>query len=70
MLASDAPGTNPRNSVTPSFVSAPSDLHLSSSDTAWKDQGGDLSADSRFALTIDGDGETRTGTWDIGADER
>lgn len=69
-LASDAPGTNPRNSVTPSFVSAPSDLHLSSSDTAWKDQGGDLSADSRFSLTIDGDGETRTGTWDIGADER
>ena len=69
-LAADAPGTNPRNSVTPSFVSAPSDLHLSSSDTAWKDQGGDLSADSRFALTIDGDGATRTGTWDIGADER
>jgi hypothetical protein len=69
-LAADAPGTNPRNSVTPSFVSAPSDLHLSSSDTAWKDQGGDLSVDSRFALTIDGDGETRTGTCDIGADER
>ena len=67
-LASDAPGTNPRNGVTPSFVGAPSDLHLSGSDTAWTDRGGDLSADSRFALTIDGDGATRTGTWDIGAD--
>jgi hypothetical protein len=68
-VASDAPGSNPRNSVTPSFVSAPADLHLQSGDTAWKDQGADLSADSTFPFSTDGDGSARTGTWDIGADE-
>jgi len=68
-LAADAPGTNPRNSVTPTFVSATSDLHLASGDTAWKDQGANLSADSLFPFSTDGDGATRTGTWDIGADE-
>ena len=67
--AADAPGSNPRNSVTPTFVSAPGDLHLASGDTAWKDQGSNLSADSLVPFSTDGDGATRTGTWDIGADE-
>jgi hypothetical protein len=67
-LAADAPGTNPRNSVTPTFVSAPSNLHLASGDTAWSDRGIDLSADSLFPFSNDGDGETRTGIWEIGAD--
>jgi hypothetical protein len=69
-VAADAPGANPRNSVTPAFVSAPGDLHLASGDTAWKDQGVDLSADADFAFSSDGDGVARAGTWDIGADER
>ena len=67
-LAADAPGTNPRNSVTPTFVSAPSNLHLASGDTAWSDRGVDLSADSLFPFANDGDGATRTGIWEIGAD--
>jgi len=67
--AADAPGTNARNSVAPAFVSAPSDLHLAPGDTAWTDQGANLSADPLFALSTDGDRATRTGTWDIGADE-
>ena len=68
-VAGDSPGTNPRNSVTPMFSAAPTDLHLSSGDTAWTDQGANLSADAGFAFSTDGDGVTRTGTWDIGADE-
>jgi len=67
-LAADAPGTNPRNSVTPTFVSAPSNLHLASGDTAWNDRGVDLSADSLFPFSNDGDGATPTGIWEIGAD--
>jgi hypothetical protein len=58
------------SSATPTFVNAAGgDLHLSPSDTTWKDQGADLSADTRFAFSTDGDGATRSGTWDIGADE-
>jgi len=68
-LASDAPGTDPQNGVTPTFVSAMTDLHLASGDTAWKDRGTDLSADALYPFSTDGDGATRTGTWDIGADE-
>jgi len=66
-LASDAPGTNPQNSVTPTFVSAMTDLHLASGDTAWKDRGTDLSADALYPFSSGGDGAARTGTWDIGA---
>ena len=46
----DAPGTNPRNGVTPSFVSAMADLHLASGDTAWKDRGVNLSGDALFPV--------------------
>ena len=45
------------------------DYHLDSSDTAAKDQGTDLSSDSIYAFDDDIDLETRSGTWDIGADE-
>jgi hypothetical protein len=69
-LAADAPGSNARNSVTPTFVDAAGgNFHLASGDAAWKDFGTDLSADGAFPFSTDGDGETRTGTWDIGADE-
>lgn len=58
--AADAPGTNPRNSVTPTMVAAGTDFHLDAADTAWKEQGADLSADHDYAFTTDGDGETRS----------
>lgn len=55
------------NGVTPTFVdSANRDFHLQSSDTALKDAGVDLSSEG---YTDDIDYVTRTGTWDIGADE-
>jgi hypothetical protein len=44
-------------------------FHLASGDTAAKDQGTDLSADAALAFSDDVDGATRSGTWDIGADE-
>lgn len=53
---------------TPTFVSTTAgseDLHLQASDTTWRGQGTDLSA----TFTTDIDGQTRTGTWDIGADQ-
>jgi len=41
------------------------DFHLAQSDTDAKNMGADLSAE----ITTDIDGSTRTGSWDIGADE-
>jgi len=58
---------------TVSFVSTTSgseDFHLSSSDTSAKDAGTDLSADANLAFTTDIDGDIRSGSWDIGADEQ
>lgn len=45
------------------------DFHLSSSDAAAKDAGIDLSSDAQLSFSDDIDGDSRTGTWDIGADE-
>lgn len=45
------------------------DYHLDAGDTAALDQGVDLSGASPENLTIDVDNDTRTGSWDIGADE-
>lgn len=57
-------------SKTVTFVDASGkDYHLDSSDTAAKDAGSDLSLDSYYSFSIDIDGDTRSGTWDIGADE-
>ena len=57
--------------VSPTFVnSAAGDYHLSPSDTALKDLGANTCGDaSPLNYTTDIDGQTRTGTWDIGADE-
>lgn len=69
-LASDAPGSNARNSQTYTFVNAGAgDYRLAAGDAGAKDFGADLSADAAFAFTIDHDGDTRSGSWDIGADE-
>jgi hypothetical protein len=54
-------------SKTVTFVGAP-DYHLGSSDTNAKDAGADLSGVTE-GFSTDIDGQTRTGTWDIGADE-
>lgn len=67
---SDAPGTNGLNATTVTFVDAANDdFHLASGDTGAKDAGTDLSADGNYAFSIDIDGQTRSGTWDRGADE-
>lgn len=59
------------SSSTPTFVGG-IDYHLQSGDSTWQDQGTDLSGESFpviGSLTTDIDGDTRSGSWDIGADE-
>ncbi len=75
-LDSDAPNatyTAGNSAVTVSFVDTTAgseDLHLSSSDSAAKDNGTDLSSDSNLAFHKDIDSLSRyDGSWDIGADE-
>lgn len=56
------------SSSTPSFVnSGADDFHLSPGDTIWQDQGTSNPGSGLFSDDIDG--QTRTGSWDIGADE-
>lgn len=45
------------------------DFHLASNDAGARDHGTDLSGDGDLPFSDDIDGETRTGTWDMGADE-
>ncbi|HBI33907.1 MAG TPA: hypothetical protein DEA43_03620 [Candidatus Moranbacteria bacterium] len=67
---SSAPGANSKNSTTVSFTDPTNkDFHLSPTDTAAKNEGTDLSSDPNLALSTDIDGQTRSGNWDIGADE-
>lgn len=55
---------------TPTYVDSGSgDFHLSSGDSVCIDNGTDLSSDGTYAFDDDIDGETRSGTWDIGMDE-
>lgn len=56
------------SSTTPTFEGS-TNHHLASGDTTWKDQGTDLSADSGRIDSADIDGDTRSGSWDIGCDE-
>jgi len=66
----DAPGSNPRNAVTVTFVDPTNNnYHLASTDTGAKGYGADLSGDSYLAFSDDIDGESRGSTWDIGADQ-
>ena len=60
--------TADRTSQTFSFVGA-SDFHLTSGDAGARDYGIDLSADANLAFSTDIDAQTRSGSWDIGADE-
>ena len=68
--ADDWGGTGNKINQSFSFAdSANRDFHLLPSDTAAKDAGTDLLADPNLAFTTDIDGQTRSGSWDIGADE-
>jgi hypothetical protein len=67
-IASDAPGGNSQTG-TVTFVAGTGEYHLDASDTVAKDHGTDLSVDPNLAFSDDIDGVTRSGTWDIGADE-
>ena len=54
------------STTTPTFLDEAGDnFHLSASDVTWNNQGTDLSG----TFTLDVDGETRDGTWSIGADK-
>jgi len=65
-----APGNNSKINQTFSFVDdANDDFHLSSTDTAAKDAGTDLSNDPNLPFTNDIDDDEREGSWSIGADE-
>jgi hypothetical protein len=70
-LDADAPGTNGVNSTTLTFSDASGEnYHLDSSDTDAIGEGVDLSSDTYLPFSTDIDNETRSGNWDIGADER
>ena len=66
----DAPGSNPRNATTVTFVNAAGDdFHLAATDTGARGQGADLSADAGLSFAVDVDGGPRRAPWEIGADE-
>lgn len=66
-------GPNSKRNQTFSFVNTTpgsEDYHLLDTDTGAKDSGIDLSSDAGWILgAVDIDGETRSDTWDAGADE-
>jgi hypothetical protein len=65
-----ATGSNSRSSQTFTFVdSGTGDYHLDASDAGAKNFGTDLSGDANLPISDDIDGDTRSGSWDIGADE-
>lgn len=68
-LSSDTSSPNAAlRSLDPTYTNeAGRDLHLASGDG--EDDGTDLSADGNIAFSDDIDGDTRTGSWDVGADE-
>lgn len=66
----DSPDGASFQNKTCTFVDTANDnLHLDSGDTNCKDVGTDLSADGQYAFSTDIDGDTRSGSWDVGADE-
>lgn len=66
----DAPGTSSKQSTTISFVNeAGDDFHLAVGDTGAKASGTSLASDTDWSFSDDIDGETRSGTWDIGPDQ-
>ena len=68
-ISDDAPGSNSKTCTVSFIDEANDDFHLASNDTCAKDSGVDLFTDSNLSFSDDIDGESRSGTWDIGADE-
>lgn len=69
ILTQDTTGTSGLQSKTLTFVDATNwDYHLASGDTDAIGAATDLSADSYWPFSVDGDGTTRS-SWDVGADE-
>jgi flagellar hook capping protein FlgD len=69
-LAGDAPGTNSWNSTTVAFEDViTDDYHLDELDTNAQDRGIDLTSNIYIAFSDDIDNQTRSGSWDLGADE-
>jgi hypothetical protein len=67
-----APGSHSKTSTTVSFVNVTNrNFHLSSSDTAARGAGINLTSDPNlsFSTDIDGDPRPSSGAWDIGADK-
>jgi hypothetical protein len=63
-----APGASSQTGIDPAYVDEDGDdFHLASSDTACRDNGASDPGSGLFSDDIDGD--TRSGSWDIGADE-
>ncbi|MCD6085822.1 hypothetical protein J7J41_02410 [bacterium] len=65
-----SPNADYRNKAVSFIDKANDDFHLAPNDICAKDSGIDLSPDPDLSFTDDIDGDTRSGTWDIGADER
>ena len=67
----DAPGSNPRNAATVTFVNpGADDFHLDASDIGATDYGADLDSDPNLPITDDIEGDARdVSNPDIGADE-
>ncbi|OGS22243.1 MAG: hypothetical protein A2252_06695 [Elusimicrobia bacterium RIFOXYA2_FULL_39_19] len=69
-IASDAPGTNSKNATTVTFESKTNkNFHIAEADASAKDFGMYLSTDTYLSFSTDIDGDSRSGSWDIGADE-
>ncbi|MBN1888445.1 MAG: hypothetical protein JW850_10660, partial [Thermoflexales bacterium] len=65
-----APGFHSRQEQTFAFVNrASDDFHLASTDAGARNHGTDLSSDPLIPITNDIDSDTRSGGWDVGADE-
>jgi len=67
-IASDAPGTTTYTGTATFVNAAAKNFHLAADDFSI-DYGVNLSADAFYPITTDIDDQTRSGTWDIGADE-
>ena len=66
-ISSDAPGSNPQTGSVSFVDSSNYDFHLSSGDTIALNNG--VSDPGAGLFSTDIDGETRSSSWDIGADE-
>ncbi|MEX2285221.1 MAG: fibronectin type III domain-containing protein [Gemmatimonadota bacterium] len=64
-----SPDVSHRNRIVTFLDAVNRDYHLAASDNAARDAGVNLASDPIFPFGGDIDGESRSGTWDVGADE-